>query len=626
MPNIALAQTNPDKAREAAARDTSNWVQFPPRSTAVIPAPIAPSARPQPAAPIVTPGTSVNSRGWLVFNQPETARAPPAGATTEPSSATIASPAAPGAGALGTPHSSQPSQTAGTPAAVPAPPPVPTVKRFDISGHTVYSSAKLESHLSAWIGQPINIPSLERAVEALSALYRRDGWLAKVELPSQDLTEGAVKIQVIEAVLSGIDVQTSPQAAVKAEIPREFVVHATPLNEPLSLKNLERAGQIINELPGVESTLSLRPGQLPGETEAVVTVGDAKPHEGSVLLDNGGSRSTGNLRATGQVTLKGFWHRGDLTTVQLTKSEGLNSGRISYSEPLGGSGLRGGVFASVSRYQLALPEFSSIHAHGPSNSLGLELMYPWLRTATSSINATASLERKRFTNHANEVVASDYRSDVLTAGLNGQFQDPLQGSNSLSYQLSLGYLNLTGSPNKTSDASGAQTAGMFNKIRAQWIRQQRISDVDVLQFNWQGQWASKNLDGSEKIFLGGPQGVRAYPVNEGGASAGHVLNLEWFRQLQWDDHPPLTLSVFKDVGHATVNKYTWDTASLNKFALRGHGLSVGTAINSGLGQSQLKLTWARRLGLSPVANSTTGFDQDGTLTINRFWLTFSHFL
>jgi hemolysin activation/secretion protein len=210
--------------------------------------------------------------------------------------------------------------------------------------------------------------------------------------------------------------------------------------------------------------------------------------------------------------------------------------------------------------------------------------------------------------------------------LNGQFQDPLQGSNSLSYQLSLGYLNLTGSPNKTSDASGAQTAGMFNKIRAQWIRQQRISDVDVFQFNWQGQWASKNLDGSEKIFLGGPQGVRAYPVNEGGASAGHVLNLEWFRQLQWDDHPPLTLSVFKDVGHATVNKYTWDTASLNKFALRGHGLSVGTAINSGLGQSQLKLTWARRLGLSPVANSTTGFDQDGTLTINRFWLTFSHFL
>jgi hemolysin activation/secretion protein len=343
-------------------------------------------------------------------------------------------------------------------------------------------------------------------------------------------------------------------------------------------------------------------------------------------MDNGGSRSTGNIRATGQVSLKGFWQRGDLTTVQLTKSEGLNSGRVSYSEPLGGSGLRGGVFASVSRYQLALPEFSAIRAHGPSNSLGLELMYPWLRTATSSINATASLERKRFTNHANEVVASDYHSDVLTAGLNGQFQDPLQGSNSLSYQLSIGYLNLTGSPNEMSDARGAQTAGMFNKIRAQWIRQQKISDVDVFQFNWQGQWASKNLDGSEKIFLGGPQGVRAYPVNEGGASAGHVLNLEWFRQVQWEDQQPLTLSVFKDLGYATVNKYTWSADSLNKYALRGHGLSVGTAFNTGSGQSQLKFTWAKRLGLNPVANSTTGLDQDGTLSINRFWLTLSHFL
>ena len=607
----------------------NNWVQFPPRNNAaVIPAPIAPTARPQPAAPIVNPGTSVDSRGWLVFNQPESTRAPPQSSTAQTQTLAPQQPTATHTGPTpaGGQGVSQPSQTASLPAAVPAPPPVPTVKRFDITGHSVYSSARLESYLAAWIGQPINIPSLERAVEAISTLYRRDGWLAKVELPSQDLTEGTVKIKVIEAVLSGVDVQTSLQAAVKPEIPREFVVHATPLNEPISLKNLERAGQLINELPGVESNLSLRPGNLPGETEAVITVADAKPHEGSVLVDNGGSNSTGTLRATGQATLKGLLQRGDLTTVQWTKSQGLNSGRISYSEPLGASGLRGGIFASVSRYQLALPEFSSIHAHGPSNSVGLELMYPWLRNATSSINATASLEKKRFTNHANEIVASDYRSDVLTTGLNGQFQDPLQGSNSVSYQLSLGYLNLTGSPNETSDASGAQTAGMFNKTRAQWIRQQKISDVDVFQFNWQGQWASKNLDGSEKIFLGGPQGVRAYPVNEGGASAGHVLNLEWFRQVQWDDHQPLTLSVFKDVGYATVNKYTWGTESLNKYALRGHGLSIGTAINTGLGQSQLKLTWAKRLGLSPVANSTTGLDQDGTLSINRFWLTFSHFL
>ena len=654
LPDTALAQASLQQAQEAAARDMSNWVQFPPRHSGALPAPIVPSAHPQPAAPILAPSTTVDSRGWLIFNSPETPRPPPqplapksqsapppSAATPETArpapqpeakiGATTTVPAAPIAVDMAAPAPSRPTPQTATvtlppKATEPPAPVVPSIKRFAFTGHSVYSSEALQSHVASWVGQPINIAALERAAAAISALYRQDGWLAKVELPSQDLTEGQVKINIIEAVLSGIAVQTSPNAAVTPDIPHDFVAHATPVNEPLSLSKLERASQLINELPGVDSSLALRPGNTPGQTEAVLTIGDAKPHEGSVMVDNGGSRSTGNLRVTGQATLKGLWQRGDLTSMQWTKSQGLSSARVSYSEPLGASGLRGGVFASAAQYQLALPEFSAIHAHGPSNSLGLELMYPWLRTARSSINWTASLENKRFTNHANEIVASDYRSQVLSTGLNGQFQDPWQGSNSASIQFHLGYLNLAGSPNEASDAAGPKTGGMFNKTRLQWMRQQKLTDVDAFQLNWQSQWASKNLDGSEKLFLGGPQGVRAYPVNEAGASAGHIVNLEWLRQIQWSDDLPLVFSVFKDVGYATVNKYAWGTTvdDTNKYALRGHGLSVSTAIASSLGQSQLKFTWAKRLGLNPKLNTTTGMDQDGTLSINRFWLTLSH--
>ncbi len=658
LPDSALAQASLTQAQEAAARDMNNWVQFPPRHAGALPAPIVPPAHPQPAAPIQAPSTTVDSRGWLVFTNPATRQAPPQPVMPKPAAASTPTPVTPAPEVSATPNpaiappvqSAPPrASQAATPGAIeyaepapakplpaaapPAPkateppaPAIPRIKQFEFSGHSVYSSQTLQSHVASWVGQPINIPALERAAEAVSALYRQDGWLAKVELPSQDLTDGLVRIHVIEAVLSGISVQASPLAAVTPDIPREFVAHATPLNEPLSLKNLERASQLINELPGVESSLALRPGNTPGETEAAITLGDAKPHEGSVMVDNGGSHSTGNLRVTGQATLKGLWQRGDLTSLQWSKSQGLSTARVSYSEPLGASGLRGGVFASVAQYQLALPEFNAINAHGPSKSLGLEVMYPWLRNSTSSINWTASLENKRFTNHANEQTASDYRSQVLSTGLNGQFQDPWQGSNSASLVFNLGYLNLSGSPNETSDANGPRTAGMFNKTRVQWIRQQKLSDVDAFQVNWQSQWASKNLDGSEKLFLGGPQGVRAYPVNEGGASAGHLFNLEWFRQVQWDDNLPVTLSAFKDVGYATVNKYAWgSTDSVNKYALRGHGLSASMAINSSLGQSQLKLTWAKRLGLNPMSNSTTGLDQDGTLSINRFWLSLSHY-
>jgi hemolysin activation/secretion protein len=333
---------------------------------------------------------------------------------------------------------------------------------------------------------------------------------------------------------------------------------------------------------------------------------------------------------TGQATLKGLWQRGDLTSLQWSKSHGLSSTRLSYSEPLGASGLRGGVFGSVGKYEVELEPSaasSSATAHGPTASIGLELMYPWLRDATSSINWTASLEKKKFTNHVASLLLSDYQSHVFSTGVNGQFQDGWQGSNSASVAFNLGYLDLSGSPSASLDATTSKSAGMFNKTRLQWIRQQKLTNVDAFQVNWQSQWASKNLDGSEKIFLGGPQGVRAYPVNEAGASAGHIFNFEWFRQVQWDEDVPLTFSVFKDVGYATVNKYVWETNAddANKYALRGHGLSVSTALNSSLGQSQLKLTWAKRLGLNPKLNSSTGMDQDGTLSINRFWLTLSHY-
>ena len=41
-----------------------------------------------------------------------------------------------------------------------------------------------------------------------------------------------------------------------------------------------------------------------------------------------------------------------------------------------------------------------------------------------------------------------------------------------------------------------------------------------------GQFASKNLDISEKMGLGGANGVRAYPEGEAYGDQGYVLNLE----------------------------------------------------------------------------------------------------
>jgi hemolysin activation/secretion protein len=39
-------------------------------------------------------------------------------------------------------------------------------------------------------------------------------------------------------------------------------------------------------------------------------------------------------------------------------------------------------------------------------------------------------------------------------------------------------------------------------------------------------FSSRNLDTSEKMYLGGPHSVRAYPVEEAGSDEGQTLSLE----------------------------------------------------------------------------------------------------
>ena len=51
--------------------------------------------------------------------------------------------------------------------------------------------------------------------------------------------------------------------------------------------------------------------------------------------------------------------------------------------------------------------------------------------------------------------------------------------------------------------------------------------------------------------------------------------------------------------------------------LQGAGLSLNWRSPQG---HELSATWSRRSGQNPAANPTTGADSDGTLTLNRLWL------
>jgi hemolysin activation/secretion protein len=258
-------------------------------------------------------------------------------------------------------------------------------------------------------------------------------------------------------------------------------------------------------------------------------------------------------------------------------------------------------------------------ANGTAYTHGLNADYPLIRSLVYNLNFSANWDHKWYLNQANQSVTSKYQMQVGSWLLNGQALDNWLSGGVTTYSLAYtqGRVNLSDSPNELTDAQTVQTAGDFNKSNFNISRLQTLTPSLGLLLNFNAQRANKNLDSSEKIYLGGATGVRAYPSNEGGGSEGQTMSLELRQRIAdvW------TLSGFYDYGHVRIYPNNQDVlgaplTGLNQFALRGAGLSVAWQAAPGV---DFKLSVARRILDNPMANAKTGVDSDGTLRLNRVW-------
>jgi hemolysin activation/secretion protein len=122
--------------------------------------------------------------------------------------------------------------------------------------------------------------------------------------------------------------------------------------------------------------------------------------------------------------------------------------------------------------------------------------------------------------------------------------------------------------------------------------------------------ASQNLDVSEKMALGGMNGVRAYPEGEAAADEGYLLTLE-VRQ-QWLGLAPASgqvhLAAFVDAGVVKLNHSPWASTPTHRH-LSGAGVGVYWTQTRDF---SVKAFYARKLG---NADAVSAPDRSG-----RFWI------
>lgn len=506
---------------------------------------------------------------------------------------------------------------------VPAPSgPKVLVKSFRIEGATIFPQEELLALLLPYQGRELDFPELQKAASLLAAYYIDHGYTALTVFPPQPITDGVIIIKIIEGKMGKVEADPSSTSRFSSTRATEYIVAAHPPAIPFSLRQLDRGLLLLNDLPGVSATSTLKQGSENGLVDVVLKMAHTPLVTGSLDFDNFGDRSSGEYRLSGGIYLNNPFGIGDQIVLRALSSIDNNYGRIGYGMPVGTSGARFSTSFTILHYELG-KEFARLGARGDSLSTDVEFTYPFVRGREANLSGTSGFQYRHLTDKSFGAVVSDKDLYTGTVGISGDMRDLVLGGGATTFSFGLiaGDLDRSGAADDLlMDEATARTDGTYLKLLANLAREQRVTGTSSLLVSFSGQFAGGNLDSSEKFSLGGPGGIRAYPVNEGSGDHGFVLTTELRQELTKD----LVFSAFYDYGWTQLHETVWGgwndaSGTSNSYNLDGAGAAISYAIP---GRLIIKGTVATTLSGNPGSDSS-GHDTDGTKRRPRFWISMS---
>jgi hemolysin activation/secretion protein len=483
------------------------------------------------------------------------------------------------------------------------------------------------------IGRNVTFSQLEKAVGTITRNYRDRGYVAATALiPQQSFTGGRIEVMVYEGDLDPdrpVRFESKEGLRLNTDWAARIVKNAIG-DEPIQQDSLERGLLMLQEIPGVSATVDLEPGLTQGTVRAAVVASEGKPVEGSLGANNMGAKSTGQNVSSAEVRFNNALGQGEQLgfTYKPSEKKGQESYSLISSIPVGDYGWRVGLSANHVTYRVDSDE--DTQARGESDDITLSLRYPIQRSRALNQSFSVDLTAKSMSDYVNNEVIS--KKSLLSMGATYSFdRTDLSTGNSLygSIGLNSGKLDLTKNRGfYEEDQDGLKTHGGFVKTLISAGSSIRLPYNLVLGLSGAAQMASKNLNTSEKFGLGGPYGVRGYPVGEASGDEGWRISAELKRNIftsaQWGSVGPM---LFYDTGGITRQKNPLASSQdeqVNQYRLSGWGAGIFASKPNAY---DFRLMWATKLGKNPgqrLDDEDRLIDNDGTNSKSRLWATFTY--
>lgn len=236
--------------------------------------------------------------------------------------------------------------------------------------------AELERIASSYVGRPVTFNDLDRFLQAVNQLYvDRQLLTARAVIPPQTLTDGELRVVLVEARLESVEWNQEPE-----RVSRTFFTDRVALEpgETLDTARLMEEIQRLNDTtPGPQLSASLEAGEAFGTTRVRLDPFEPARQNWWLFANNYGSESTGEYQAG----VSGQWFspsgRADRVSVSMVATEGRWYGDLEYRIPVTTDNLE--LFLGFNRSTLEIINgpYRDLRIEGESQAWRLGLMQPW---------------------------------------------------------------------------------------------------------------------------------------------------------------------------------------------------------------------------------------------------------
>lgn len=408
------------------------------------------------------------------------------------------------------------------------------ILEFQVEGNSVLPALTIEETVYPFMGEMKSFKEVEQARQALEKAYHDAGYLSVlVDIPEQEVKEGNVRLNVVEAQVERLKVSGSrfySLGYIKSKTP-DLAEGSVP-HFPTVQKQLAE----VNRTPDRRVTPVLRPGRSPGKVEVELKVADTLPLHGNIELNNRYSANTTRTRLSGSLRYDNLWQRDHSVALQFQVApEDINESKVfsaNYVVPLA----RGNVLALYAvRSDSDTGALGDVSVIGNGNIFGLRFIHP-LRVHEGFYHSlTAGIDYKAFDETVNLLGSDSFNTPItytpFTLGYDATWQSERRQSQ---FGATVNF-SVRGLGNREQEFADKRfnAKADYAYLRLDLKHTEKFSHGWSLFGRLSGQLANAPLISNEQFGAGGADSVRGYLETEALGDRGAIGGLELRTPSLW---------------------------------------------------------------------------------------------